>query len=142
MWRVLLLFLALPSAAQTGPTSVVATRDIAVGAVVSAEDVTLVAMDIPNAIADMNKVVGHTVLSAVSAGRALRADQITKPLWVARNARITLAYRTGGLEIRTEGRALSEGGAGDIIEIMNLSSRSRVLGRIAPDGSVFVTAGP
>jgi flagella basal body P-ring formation protein FlgA len=142
MWRALLLLLALPAAAQTEAASVVATRDIAVGAIVSPEDVTLGAMAIPNAIADMNKVVGHTVVSAVSAGRALRADQITQALWVARNARITLAYRAGGLEIRTEGRALSEGGAGDVIEIMNLSSRSRVLGRVAPDGTVVVTAGP
>lgn len=52
-----------------------------------------------------------------------------------------LSYRLGALEIRAEGRALSRGGVGDEIRVMNLSSRTTVSGRIAEDGAVHVGPG-
>ena len=47
-----------------------------------------------------------------------------------------------GLRILTEGRALARGGVGDVIRVMNLSSRTTVSGRIAADGSVHVGLAP
>jgi hypothetical protein len=72
--------------------------------------------------------------------RVVQANQITPQLRVQRNAIVALTLRSGGLEIQTEGRALAEGGVGDVIDIMNLSSRTRISGRINSDGSVLVTA--
>jgi flagella basal body P-ring formation protein FlgA len=57
---------------------------------------------------------------------------------VDRNQIIPLAYAAGDLTILTEGRALARGGVGDVIEVMNLSSRNKVLGQIGPDGVVRV----
>ena len=51
---------------------------------------------------------------------------------------IPLAYAAAGLTLLTEGRALARGGVGDVIEVMNLSSRNKVLGVIGPDGVVRV----
>jgi flagella basal body P-ring formation protein FlgA len=142
MWRALLWLIVLPPL-TAGPSladSVVAMRDIAKGAIVSADDVTMVAMDIPQAIASLDLALGYMATSPISAGQALRSDQVLMPVFIERNAVVTLAFRSAALEIRTEGRALTQGRAGDVIEIMNLSSRTRVLGQIAPDGTVIVAA--
>jgi len=137
MWRFLILICAAPAWAD----SVVATRSIPPGAVISAEDVTLVAMDIPDALTALKDAVGQIAPSGLNAGRVVRADQITPQLRIQRNAIVALTLRSGALEIQTEGRALAEGGVGDVIDIMNLSSRTRISGRINSDGSVLVTAG-
>jgi flagella basal body P-ring formation protein FlgA len=137
MWRFLILLCASPAWAD----SVVATRSIPPGAVISAEDVTLVAMEIPDALNALKDAIGQIAPSGLNAGRVVQADQITPQLRVQRNAIVALTLRSGGLEIQTEGRALAEGGVGDVIDIMNLSSRTRISGRINSDGSVLVTAG-
>jgi flagella basal body P-ring formation protein FlgA len=137
MWRFLILLCASPAWAD----SVVATRSIPPGAVISAEDVTLVAMDVPDALNALKDAIGQIAPSGLNAGHLVRADQITPQLRIQRNAVVALTLRSGGLEIQTEGRALAEGGVGDVIAIMNLSSRTRISGRINSDGSVLVTAG-
>jgi flagellar basal body P-ring formation protein FlgA len=137
MWRVLLLTLGTPALAD----SVVATRDIAAGAIIVPDDLTTVAMEIPDAIGELDAAIGYKALTDISAGRALSADQITRPLIIERNARVTLSFQMGTLEIRTEGRALGTGGIGDTIEIMNLSSRARLVGRIGADGAVHIASG-
>lgn len=137
MWRVLILLCAAPAWAD----SVVATRSIPAGTVISAEDVALVAMDIPDALTALKDAVGQIAPSGLNAGRVVLADHVQPQLRIQRNAIVALTLRSGGLEIHTEGRAMTEGGIGDVIDIMNLSSRTRISGRINSDGSVLVTAG-
>jgi flagella basal body P-ring formation protein FlgA len=60
---------------------------------------------------------------------------------VDRNQMVSLVFRSSGLTILTEGRALDRGGVGDVIKVMNLASRTTVTGTIAPDGSVMVNTG-
>jgi len=50
-----------------------------------------------------------------------------------------MIYRVGRLEMTASGRALDEGGSGDIISVMNLDSKRRVEGLILANGSVEVT---
>ena len=59
---------------------------------------------------------------------------------VERNQIVTLTYQVSGLVIRTEGRALARAGAGEVIEVMNLASKTKITGRVGLDGSV--TVGP
>jgi flagella basal body P-ring formation protein FlgA len=61
---------------------------------------------------------------------------------VDRNQIVTLVYNLGGLEITTEGRALDRGGLGDVVGVMNLSSRKTVTGQLAEDGFVYVGPNP
>jgi flagella basal body P-ring formation protein FlgA len=68
----------------------------------------------------------------------VRAADLGPPALVDRNQIVALDFRAGGLSIRAEGRALARGGAGDVIRVMNLASRTTVSGRIRPDGVVDV----
>lgn len=138
MWRILPFLLAWPAWAD----SVVATRPIAAKSVIAPEDITLVSMDIPGAVPQLGDVLGQTATTDIAAGRAILADHLTATPRVDRNMVVPLILQSGGMEIRTEGRTLSAGGAGEVIEIMNLSSRARITGRLRADGSILVAAAP
>jgi flagella basal body P-ring formation protein FlgA len=75
---------------------------------------------------------------AIYAGKAITAAQVGPSTVVERNQIIQLSYNAGGLSILTEGRALDRGGVGETIQVMNLSSRTKVAGLIGPDGVVHV----
>jgi flagella basal body P-ring formation protein FlgA len=57
---------------------------------------------------------------------------------VERNAIVPLVFRRGGLSIQSEGRALDRAGDGDVVRVMNLSSRQTVTGVATASGAVVV----
>jgi flagellar basal body P-ring formation protein FlgA len=135
-WLVLMLLYPDLSVAE----SLVATHTIRADAVLTADDFSVVDADIPGALSDPAEAIGFAAKVTLYAGRPItRADLGTANL-VSRNQSVSLVYRTAGLTILTEGRALTEGAEGDVIKVMNLSSHSTVSGTIAADGSV--TVGP
>jgi len=75
---------------------------------------------------------------AIYPGRPVLAASLRRPALVERNQIVRLVYQTGALAIATEGRALGRGGAGEMIEVMNLSSHNKVTGLIGADGAVIV----
>lgn len=137
MWRIVFLVL-LPSSAIAD--SLVATRVIKAQEVITADAIVVVDADIPGAATDLSAVLGLETRVAIYPGRPILQDQIGPAAMVERNQIVTLTYQVSGLAIRTEGRALARGGAGDVIEIMNLTSKTKITGRIGLDGSV--TVGP
>ncbi len=139
MWRVLIL-LALPSVALAD--SVVAARTIRAQAVIGPDDVTLAAAAFPGALTDPAEAFGLEARVTLYAGRPVRAGDLGLPAIIARNQIVSISFRTGGLAIQAEGRALARGGVGDVIRVMNLGSRTTVSGRIAPDGQVVVGPNP
>ncbi len=140
MWRLMLLIMSpfptMPGMAMAD--SLVATRTIRAQSVVLAEDVALVAANIPNALDQMADAVGQEARVAIYAGRPISAADVGPPAVVDRNQIVPLAYQSGGLVILTEGRALARGGVGDVIRVMNLASRSTVKGRVSATGTLVV----
>lgn len=135
MLRVLLLVaLAAPASAE----SLVATRTIRAKALVAPEDLTLVSAELPGALSDPALAVGLEARVSIYAGKPVRPGDLGPPTLVERNQLVTLVYVSGGLAISTEGRALARGANGDQIRVMNLGSRNTVMGRIGPDGAVYV----
>lgn len=137
MMRLLLLFLLLPSVA--GADSLVATRTIRPQSILGAADIAVTKDSLPGVLADPAEALGREVRVALYAGRPIRADDLGPPAIIDRNQRVALSYVEGGLAITAEGRALGRGGVGDVIRVMNLSSRATVSGRIDPDGVVRVS---
>lgn len=132
-WLVLAL---LPTAAQAD--SLIATRPIAPGTLVTAQDVALVDVDIPDAVATLDAALGQTARVAIYPGRALRAADLGAPVLVKRNQTVALRYAAGALAILTEGRALGAGAEGDTIRVLNTGSKTTLAGRIMPDGTIEV----
>jgi flagellar basal body P-ring formation protein FlgA len=118
--------------------SVVATRTLRAQTLIAPEDLTLVAADLPGALDDPGAAYGLETRVAIYAGRPVRPEDLGPPTLVQRNQIVTLVYRSGELAISTEGRALARGSNGDVVQAINLASRTTVSGRIGPDGAIYV----
>ena len=105
MWRFALILLPLPALAD----SVVATRTIRAHVALSADDMTMVAMDIPGALSDSATAVGQETRVIVYAGKPIHAEDLGPTAIIERNQIIPLSYSVGALSILTEGRALGRG---------------------------------
>ena len=135
MWvMMLLLLLCGPAIAE----SVVATRTIPAQSFIGPEDVTVVEAALHGALTDPSDAFGQETRVAIYAGKPVRLSDLGPPTLVERTQLVPLIYRSGGLAISTEGRALARGSEGEVIRIMNLGSRTTVSGRIGPDGAVYV----
>jgi flagellar basal body P-ring formation protein FlgA len=140
MMRLLTLIALLGCPIEAAADSIVATHTIRAQSVLSAEDFTLVDADIPGALTDADAAIGLEARVTLYAGRPITADDLGAAALVERNQTVSLVYRSGGLSILTEGRALTRGGAGDVIKVMNLASHTTVTGTIDIDGSVSVNS--
>lgn len=132
--RLILLLALMPAA--TLADDLVAARNLPAGTILSAED--LAVTPGPGAGLVPADAVGRQLRTAVYEGRPISKGQLTTPTLVSRNQLVTLAYANGALRIETEGRALGAGGEGDVIRVMNLSSRATLMARINADGTLTV----
>ncbi len=131
------LMLILTSAA--GADSLVAARAIVGNTIVSEADIRFARSDIEGAVSDPAAVVGREAKVTIYAGRPIRAGDFRAPALVERNDIVRLRYRSGGLVIEADGRALDRGAAGERISVMNLTSRTTLSGVVRNSGYVEVS---
>lgn len=125
-------------AGPAGAETLVAARTIPAQSIITAEDFTASPQVIPGGVTNPAAIIGMETRVALYAGRPIRPGDVGFPAVVERNQIIVLVYQQGGLAISTEGRALSRGGPGELIRVMNLSSRATVTARIGVDGAGYV----
>ena len=130
----LLICAAIPAWAET----VVPTRTIPARAIIMAEDLAQTQANIAGTVSDPAQIIGMEARVALFAGRPIRPGDVGQPAVVERNQIITMLYRSVGLTISTDGRALERASAGDVIRVMNLSSRQTVSAQIGNDGAAYV----
>lgn len=118
---------------------ILAARTLRAGSVVQAGDLVV---DAPaDQRADLiAPLLGLEARRAIYRGRPVAATDLGPPTLVERNAIVRMIYHEGALAIRTEGRALDAGGAGERIRVMNLDSRLSVRATIV--GPDRVEVGP
>ncbi|MEO1493825.1 MAG: flagellar basal body P-ring formation chaperone FlgA [Pseudomonadota bacterium] len=127
----LTIFLAAPALGA----DIVAQRSLRVGAIVAPGD--LAATDEKDK-AFAEEMVGMEVRKGIFAGRAVTRYHFGPPTLVKRNAPVVMYFSRGALGLRTEGRALASGGAGDVVEVMNLDTRITVRAVITGQNRVEV----
>ena len=66
------------------------------------------------------------------------ANKQASPILVTRNSIVSMEYAFGRLTIQTEGRAMSQGRAGELVRIMNLNSKSVVAATVVGPSKVVV----
>ncbi|WP_281981069.1 flagellar basal body P-ring formation chaperone FlgA [Thalassorhabdomicrobium marinisediminis] len=131
---VILAVLAPPAAADI----LVAARTLPARSVIGPEDVLLREGTMAGTLQSPQAAIGQEARVALYAGRPIRPGDIGPPSVVERNQILTLVYQNGGITISTEGRALDRAGPGDVIRVMNLSSRTTVSALIDTNGTAFV----
>lgn len=126
---------AAPSASVTREADtaermvVTLARSVARGVVLTAEDVSLAPAGarIPDGIfTNPDEVIGRRTRAAIGEGRAVLLRQL-EPVWmVAKGNPVVLVASAGGLSVSAPAEALEDGGMGDVIRVLNLSSQREV----------------
>jgi flagellar basal body P-ring formation protein FlgA len=87
---------------------------------------------------DLNKVKGQIAKRGLRAGDIIGANDITKAEWVERGSNVTIVFESAGLSLSTKGKAITGGGQGDTVSILNLQSKRQIEGVIIAQGKVSV----
>lgn len=123
----------------------VAARRLAPGATIQATDLRQVALPLDRvpeeAIVDEARLRGRVVQRSVAAGAPILAADLGGRAVVTRNSAVTMSVTLPGLVVTAQGRALEDGAAGDVIQVMNLASRAIVEAKVLGPGRVAVAPG-
>lgn len=133
-----LAFVMCASGVAAGADTLAAARNLPAHSVLTAGDLVRDDSPVPGALDDPAQAIGRETRVAIYAGRPVFGADLTSPAVVERNQIVPLTYFHAGLAISTDGRALDRGSVGDRIRVMNLASRSTVIGRVGSDGSISV----
>jgi len=118
--------------------TLVATRTVRSHAIIGPEDVEIKDAEVAGAFERPEEVIGQEARVVLYAGRPIRFGDIGPPAIIERNQIVMLVYKRGALRIAADARSLGRGGAGDLIRVMNLTSRTTISGIIGADGIVTV----
>ncbi len=133
------VFASLLVAQSVAADVVTPTRTLRPGTLITAQDLTIRSGTQIGAFDRITDVAGQEARIALYAGRPIPFEAIGPPAIVNRNQIVSLSFRTAGISITTEGRAMERGGVGDRIRIMNLQSRATLFGLVQADGTIKVT---
>lgn len=110
--------------------------------IIGAGDVALVEQDVSllnrGYVAEVEQVIGRKLT------RATRTDQVLTPAMlqlaeaVRRGDQVVISARSGGINVRMQGEALSGGTLGEQISVRNLTSQRVIRARVAGPGQVEV----
>ena len=136
MLRLAVLLASLGSVAAADV--LVPSRTIRPREIIAEADLLVKSAEIPGTLTHPDEAIGQEARVALYPGRPVRAGDVGPPALIDRNQIVTLLFTRGLLHIFAEGRALDRAGAGDLVRVMNLSSRTTVTGVVRPDGAVEV----
>lgn len=92
-------------------------------------------------ITDPGAAIGKTVRFSLSAGQALRQDQLTAPLVIQQGQSTKLVFHGAGFTATNEGRALNSAAEGQIVQVRTQSGLV-VSGIAQTNGTVLVSPPP
>jgi flagella basal body P-ring formation protein FlgA len=139
MIRKLVLTLAIATCGSAAfSESLTTTRLVRPNAIIAPTDLGVLSVDVPGALPSDADIIGLEARVTLYPGRPILLDHVGQPALIERNQPVVVFFQNRGLTIATDGRALSRGAQGDVVRVMNLSSRHTVSGRVQADGSVVV----
>lgn len=113
------------------------------GAVIAANDIDWVAVpdDRINAsvITESNQLVGFQLRRDTEGGQIFHSHDVMPPQFVSRGKLVTLKIETDFMTLTAQGKALQDGGPGDVVRVLNLQSDRVVEGVAESDGMVRVS---
>jgi len=122
--------------------ALVLVRPLAAGQTVSADMLRLEPRDLAGlasgALTDPAQAIGRVASRSLTAGSPLMAPDLKSPRLIRRGDQVTLVARSGGLEVRSAGRALGDAGEDEQVSVENASSRRQIRGRVNARGEVEV----
>ena len=84
----------------------------------------------------IDQIVGMQLRRSNRAGMMLRQTDITKPELVKRSEMVTIVYRSGPLSLSVSGQALNAAAQGEMVSVLNTSSKKVIHGIAIANGTV------
>ena len=123
---------------------VVPAHDIARGSRIGEGDLTYQAVAAFRAntgvIRSIPEAAGKEARRALRAGEIIRPSDLKRQTLVAKGSTVTMVFEAPGMQLTAVGRALSEGGEGDSISVLNPTSYRQVSAVVVSAGTVRVSA--
>lgn len=123
----------------------VATRPLARGSVIAADDVAVARRRLNGARMDYlhepATAVGRVAARAIGPDQILGAANVILPRLVKRGDEVTIASGGSTVSVQVKGQALKDGALGDRVSVRNLNSKRVVEGVVNADGMVVVHTG-
>src|ERR1700759_4587745 len=120
------LLMAYPAFSDTGIRIVVPARDIARGETLTDSDLTYAFVDtanlMPGTATSFGAVVGQQTRRVLRAGLSMRNDDVRPAILVTKGTTVTMIFEAPGVTLTASGKAMSEGGLGEIITVQNPAS--------------------
>lgn len=91
-----------------------------------------------NVVADGSLVVGMAVRRTLPAGKPIRAGDVHPPILIKKGQRVTVVYNAANMLLTTQGRAMQDGAADEMIRVQNLKSLVVIDGVVAGSNRVEV----
>ena len=91
-----------------------------------------------NVILEAAALIGQSPKRVIMPGMAIRDSDVQRPLLVQKTALVTMVVQSGGMELTAGGRAIDAGGAGDVIQVMNVQTKKTVQATVAGPNVVQV----
>ncbi len=121
----------------------VLTRALKTGEIVASDDVMFVRMAasrVPRGtVGDAEKLVGFSAKRQLRAGLPLRESDVQKPLVVRKGDAVTMVFRAPGIELTSRGKAMTDGGVGDTVAVVNVQSLKQIDAVVIGAGAVTVS---
>jgi flagella basal body P-ring formation protein FlgA len=121
---------------------VVSKKNLARNQVLGAEDVEIQVLASERLyggfIQKIDEVHGKRMRRDLNSGQPLSAAMLVMPRAVSFGKLVTLISKSGGFEVRMQGKALGSGGVGEAVTVENLKSKRKVAGIILGQNLVEV----
>ncbi|MCZ6679635.1 MAG: flagellar basal body P-ring formation chaperone FlgA [Candidatus Poribacteria bacterium] len=121
---------------------VVAARNIPRRMVIKPEHLKLERRSIENTsespLTTLDEVIGKTAGVVISQGEVITASHLNKTYLVSRGAAVTLIAQRGSLKVQAAGKALEKGEQGQLVRVMNLTSKKELVGEVIGDKLVRI----
>lgn len=121
---------------------VVATRTLPRGVVLTENDLKLARYDLAELnrgyFEDPSRFLGFKLKRRLSAGEPLTRVMVEKVRTISRGQQVVILASSGGMEVRTSGKALAHGAVGERIRVLNISSKQKLEGIVTEDGEIRV----
>ena len=139
------LVMAYPAFADTGVRIVVPARDIARGDTISESDLTYVFAEpanvLPGTVTNMDSLVGMQTRRVLRGGESVRVDDVRRPILVTKGSTVTMVFEAPGVVLTATGKAMSEGGLGESVTVLNPVSYRQITAVVSGQGTVRAQAG-
>jgi flagella basal body P-ring formation protein FlgA len=137
--------MAGPALAETGVRIVVPARDIARGETVVESDLTYQFAAAGNVMSgtatSIESLIGMQTRRVLHVGESVRTDDVRRPILVTKGSTVTMTFEAPGITLTASGRAMSEGGAGEIVTVLNPASYRQISAVVTGPGAVRAQGG-